>query len=96
MRAATGSGNLPLSPALPVTTDQIVIARPSHKRPGRSWYALVVVSGTHPPGTILWSASAHRRVNPNGGPMQANPDEHEAALATLTHWAHGNRWTLEA
>jgi hypothetical protein len=74
---------------------RIVIARPSNKRPGRYWYSLVVISGPHPPGTILWSASAHRRVNPHGGPMQADPAEHVAAIATLTHWARGNRWTLE-
>jgi hypothetical protein len=75
---------------------RIVIARPSNNRPGRYWYSLVVVSGPRPPGTILWSASAHRRVNPHDDPMQPDPDEHEADSATLTHWARGNRWTLEA
>jgi hypothetical protein len=79
----------------PTRRARLVIARPANKRPGRYWYSLVVVRGPQPPGTHLWSASAYRRVNPHGGPMQPDPDEREAAIAMLRYCVRDNRWTFE-
>jgi hypothetical protein len=62
---------------------------------GRFWYALTVVSGPLPTGTVLARAVASRAPVDDGRTDGApDPDSYARALDRLTLWAGTNGWTI--